>query len=271
MGSTLHVRGAAIAVALAAVLASPALAAPGFVALEGSDATTFHHDAQYSTQLFSYLKGASSKSVLIYNQSGTYNIDGSTGQTNAYTTTLAGVTLSDYSALYIQTPGTCCSADNSVLNGYGASVTAFIAAGGNLSIGNYNGGGYDGVVVGGAAAPVGSITGVGTPFGPFCTDNETVTAAGIAKGFTQPPVDGCWSHQGYQSSYWEALGYSNLIASSTEYTYADGTHLGSSFLALGGTLGSSGTPEPATWGLLLVGFGGVGTMMRRRATKVTYA
>jgi len=258
------------ALALATVLASPALAS-GFVALEGSDATSLHRDGVYTPQLFKYLKGASTKQVLIYNQSGTINIDGNSGQSNAYTTTLTGVTLSNYSALYIQTPGACCNANNAVLNGFGAAVSSFVSSGGNIAIGNYSGGTYDGVVVGGAA-PFGSIGGIGGngASGPGCTDGETVTAVGIAKGFGQPPVDGCWSHQGYESSYWEGLGYSNLIASSTAYTYADGTHAGSSFLALGGTLGS-GTPEPETWALMLVGFGAIGASMRRRATKVTFA
>ena len=30
-------------------------------------------------------------------------------------------------------------------------------------------------------------------------------------------------------------------------------------------------PEPAEWAMLLVGFGGVGAVMRRRATKVFFA
>ena len=47
------------------------------------------------------------------------------------------------------------------------------------------------------------------------------------------------------------------------YAYAVGDKVAST--------GGSGTPEPATWGLMLVGFGGVGAMMRRRATKVTFA
>lgn len=32
-----------------------------------------------------------------------------------------------------------------------------------------------------------------------------------------------------------------------------------------------GTPEPATWAMMLVGFGSIGAVMRRRATTVTYA
>ena len=258
------------AIALATTFATPTFAAAGFVALEGSDATSLHHDPSYSTKLFNYLEGGSGKQVLIYNQSGTLNIDTPTGRTNAYVTSLTGVLLSNYSALYIQTPGACCNANNTVLNGFGASVNAFVSGGGNLAIGDYTGGTYDGVVVGGAA-PIGTIGGVGGngASGPGCSDNETVTAAGIAKGFSQPPVLGCWSHQGYQSSYWEPLGYSNLIASAPSFTYGDGTHNGSSFLARGGTLGT--VPEPSAWALMIGGFGFVGLGMRRRAKNVIYA
>jgi hypothetical protein len=102
--------------------------------------------------------------------------------------------------------------------------------------------------------------------GPGCTDGETVNANGLAKGFTQPAVLGCWTHQAYQNSYWLPLGYISLIDSDPAYTFGDGTHVGSSFLVLGGTLGAPiGTPEPAT--LALFGFGllGLGALRRRKA------
>ena len=258
------------ALAFLSIIAAPALADPGFVALEGSDATALHHDSQYTPQLFKYLQGASSKSVLVYNPAGAIDLSSITGgvaTTNV--DSLAGLTLSDYSAIYIESPDGCCTADNTALNGYGAAVLAFIASGGNLSIENYIGGNYDGVVVGGLA-PFGAIEGYGVDNGgigggPGCTDGETVTALGLARGFTQPPVDHCWSHQAYESSYWEALGYVSLIASSADYTFGDGTHNGSSFLALGGSLGDPdpGVPEPATWALFIGGFGAIGAAMRR--------
>jgi len=255
--------------AAAACFAMPALADPGFIALEGSDATALHMDSQYTPQLFKYLQGSSSKNVLVYNPAGTIDlssVSGGVGITNV--TSLTGVTLSDYSAIYIESPGGCCAADNTALDGFGAAVTAFIAAGGNLSIENYIGGTYDGVVPGGAA-PFGAIEGYGVNNGgigggPGCTDGEVVTPLGIARGFTQPPIDGCWSHQAYETSYWAPLGYVSLMASSPEFTFGDGTNLGSSFLAIGGSLGQPGVPEPATWALFIGGFGAIGAAMRRR-------
>jgi hypothetical protein len=247
--------------ALALAFAAPALAGSGFVALEGSDATTFHHDPVYTPQLFKYLQGGSAKDVLIFMPGGGPN-PGPTGVSTTTVTSLAGVNFSNYSALYVESGGGCCTADPSALDGYGSAISAFVSSGGNVSIENYVGGGYDGVVPGG----VGAIQGVNVSF-TGCSDGEVVTPNGLSKGFGQPPVDFCWSHQGYDNTYFSTFGYVSLIKSAPSYGFADG----SSFLATGGTLGTAGTPEPATWALMLVGFGGIGAMMRRRATKVTFA
>src|ERR1700688_360459 len=170
---------------LAAILAlcSVQAKADGFVALEGSDATAFHQDPVYTPQLFSYLQGGSALPVLIYNPAGTVTINNLGGVPVVYTNTLVGQNLSNYSALYVESTGGCCIADNTALNGFGASVNAFIAAGGNVSFENYVGGSYDGVVPGGAA-PFGAIEGYGVingggGGGPGCTDGENVTAVGI--------------------------------------------------------------------------------------------
>jgi len=253
---------------LGTLASTPAAAAgPGFIALEGSDSTALHQDPQYTPQLFSYLQGSSSLPVLVL---GNVTLLHTGSVATTYVSSLSGVNLANYSAIYIEAPGGCCTADNTVLNGFGSAVNTFISNGGNLSIENYIGGGYDGVVPGGAAAPLGSIAGFGTTGGgAICTDGELVTALGIAKGFSQPPVDDCWEHQAYEMSYWGPLGYQNLIASDPAgYTFADNTHIGSAFLALGGTLGApSGVPEPSPWGLMLLGFGAIGVAMRRTRKK----
>ena len=263
-----NLKSVLIAAALGATaLTASSASAAGFIALEGSDATSLHRDVSYTTQLFKYLKGSSTKSVLVLNTSGTINIDAPSGQTNVYKTSLAGLTLTDYSAIYLQPPGGCCSDTESAFDTYGASINSFIALGGNVAIGDYEGGAFDGVVPGGGAAAIGTLV-------SGCSDGETVTAAGIAKGFSQPAVLGCWSHQGYQSSYWETtLGYLSLMKADPNLggTYKDGTRLGSSFLAIGGSLGTPAVPEPATWGMMLVGFGIVGGAMRaRRRTSVSF-
>ena len=262
------VAAVAVAVGMMGVASHAMAAGPGFVALEGSDATALHMDPSYTPDLFHYLQGSSSLPVLVYNPTGAIDLSSiSGGVATVNTSSLSGENLSNYSALYIESAYGCCTADNTALNGYGASVLAFIAAGGNLSIENYVGGDYDGVVVGGSQ-PAGVIEGYtaengGVGYGPTCTDGESVTAQGIAKGFSQPPVDGCWSHQAYSNSYWGALGYIDLIHSSPDYVFGDGTNNGSSLLALGGTLGTP-TPEPTTWAMMMAGLFGMGLVLRRR-------
>jgi hypothetical protein len=259
----------AAAVSSAALLAGATMAhaSAGFIALEGSDATTYHEDPVYTPQLFHYLQGSSTKDVLVLGD-GYSNPYPTGGVATTSVSSLSGVDLSLYSAIYVKSPGGCCTADPTALDGYGSAVNAFIAAGGNLSIENYMGGSYDGVVPGGAGASVaaGTVAGVG------CADGEVTTPIGIAKGFGQPPVDYCWSHQGYELSYFTSLGYLNLISADPSYgPYEDGTNLGSSLLAYGGTLGSSGAPEPTTWALMMMGVFGVGSLLRsrRRASVAT--
>jgi hypothetical protein len=235
-----------IVLALTAYSAVAQAQSSGFIALEGSDATAYHHDTVYTSNLFHYLQGASSLPVLVFNPAGVIDLSPYTGGvpvTN--TTTLAGVTLSNYSALYIESPTGCCTADNTVLNGYGSVVKSFIAAGGNLGIENYVGGGYDSVVVGGQGASNRNMGGLGTGGpGPTCTDGETVTALGISKGFVQPPVDGCWEHQAFRNAYWNLFGYVSLIAADSSYfgssSDTDPTAGGSALMVIGGSLGNQG-------------------------------
>jgi hypothetical protein len=235
-----------IVLALTAYAAEAQAQSSGFIALEGSDATAYHHDMVYTSNLFHYLQGTSTLPVLVYNPAGVIDLSPYTGGVPVVnTTTLAGLTLSSYSAIYIESPTGCCTADNTVLNGYGSAVKGFIAAGGNLGIENYVGGGYDSVVVGGQGASNRNMGGLGTNGpGPTCTDGETVTALGISKGFAQPPVDGCWEHQAFRNSYWNLFGYVSLIAADTSYFGAssdtDPTAGGSALLVVGGSLGNQG-------------------------------
>lgn len=229
------------------------------IVLEGSDATSFHGDEAYSSQLFNYLRDGSPKPVVVF---GSVPIEGAPDGT-VYTTNLSSLSFGDYSALYIQSPGGCCSQNRSGALTYQSQISTFLSAGGSLAIQDYQGGDWGAIL--GFNAPSSVIGGLGGGAGgPSCFDTEVITPAGLAAGFTQPAVSGCWGHQAYDMAYFAPLGFNNLISSGPQFASL-GSGNWSSFMAKGGTLGSIGAvPEPGTWAMMLVGFGAIGASMRRR-------
>lgn len=250
------------------MLAGPSVA--GTIALEGSDATSLHGDTTYSGQLFSFLKTDSYNAtlpVLVWNNDGTSTIAGVPGDT-VYATSLAAypTLVGVFSGVYIQSPGTCCSENEVTDAGEIAKINALIAAGGSLAIQDYQGGnsailGFSpgssnvaGYLSGGAASP-----GAG---GSSCFDSEIFLPSALAKGFTQPGYLGCWGHQAYNLDYFSTLGFISLVDSGPEFD-GIGTGNWSSFLALGGALGTA--PEPSVLLLLAIGLLGLGIGARRNA------
>ena len=130
-------------------------------------------------------------------------------------------------------------------------------------IGDYTGGAaWDfatGTVGGGNAHVQGS--GGGQAGGSTCSDGEKVTAAGLANGFTQPPVIGCWTHQAYdQAGFFLAKGF-NLSFFDAGTAYAAGF---SSLLSNGKTVTGGAAPEPDLLALLAIGVLGFGLKGLRR-------
>lgn len=246
-----------------ALLAGTALAATGVqgktLALEGSDATSFHGDATYTKQLFTYLREGSPKPVLVFGS--VTGLNGAPADT-VYTTNLSGLSVADYSALYIQSPGGCCGDNRTGSLVYEAQITSFYAAGGSLAIQDYQGGDWGTIL--GFVPPSDTVFGFGTAGGgSTCFDTEVFLPNALSKGFTQPGVLGCWGHQAYKMSYFSTLGFVSLVDSGSAF---GGPGEYSSFLALGGAL-AGGIPEPSSWAMLIAGFGLVGASMRRRAAR----
>lgn len=196
----------------------PALA--GVIVLEGSDANGVHcgqpGEAAYASQLLAGLEGSSALPVLILKTPSTPAC--SFGAPDVFTTSLATAVppfnASNYSALYIMSPGGCCSDGRSLVSAADqAAIAAFIAAGGSLGIQDFQGGDWGTAL--GFVAPPSAVGGSGPPLatagGLFCFDGNTPTPAGVAFGFTSIPALGCFGHQAYDLSFFGPLGYTALV------------------------------------------------------------
>jgi hypothetical protein len=117
----------------------------GEIILTGTDAISLHGDASYGAQLFADLSGGSSKPVLV--------LDSGFGLGAAYTgapggfvsvTSLSGVTLSNYSGLFVASPHECCGDPSAEFAGFESAIASYVAGGGNLGVENFLGGSFCG-------------------------------------------------------------------------------------------------------------------------------
>jgi hypothetical protein len=248
----------------------PVQPAHATIILEGSDAIGLHCGSGgtppnpaciYRDQVWKAIGGADPRPIAVIGD--VPSIGSTTHPVVDFTTVAAAGTLSNYVALYFVAGGGCCDENDSLITAPGAqaAVSAYLAAGGTVMIENYEGhAAWDFAVHTGGVGNA-HVAGFGGALtGPGCTDAETVTALGLANGFTQPPVIGCWTHQAYQNSFFGPLGF-NLSFFDSDPAFASsnpGTGTYSSLLSNGLTVvgvvtGGGTVPEPAS--LLLMGSG----------------
>lgn len=261
--------------------ASPAAAA-GTVILEGSDAIGFHAgfgDASaqaYTDQTFSALGGASALTIAVVGGTSSGNaVVSNTHAISRFSDLSSAGTLSSYVAIYFLGNGGCCNSGPGYLAGREADVAAYVNGGGTVEIGDYDGNAAWDFLTGGSGNSA-FVAGVGGALsGPSCTDGETVTAVGLANGFTQPAPLGCWTHQAYGQDHFAALGFTKSFFDADPAFGVTNPGYGgfSSLLSNGNTItgGGNDVPEPATWALMLVGFGATGAMLRSSRRRLARA
>lgn len=269
-----------------ACLCAPSTVRAGTVILEGSDAIGLHcpggnpFACSYTAQVWKALDGSSGMPIAVIGNTAGITSQGSGVTIDNFASVAAAGTLGQYAALYFVATGGCCTENDSLITASGATaaVTSFINGGGTVMIENYIGGtAWDFAVGSGGLANTSSNTagfGTGAPtFG--CSDGETVTATGLANGFTQPGALGCWEHQAYRQSFFGGLTSINGKGFTLSFFNADpaactGCSGYSGLLSNGATLTGGGTvPEPMSMFTMATGLVGLAALLRRRraATK----
>jgi hypothetical protein len=173
-------------------------------------------------------------------------------------TQFATVNLSNYSAIFVPSDhgGSLMEGDLAALDARSAAIINYLNAGGGLfALAE------DGDHAGGNSAKL-------FGFLPFLVDStafqafesgNTLTPAGLALGLVDSDINGNFSHNVFTGT-----GGLAVVATSPS-----GDILGLDFR---GTISSGGVvPEPGTWVMMLVGFGGLGLAAYRRRRKVAIA
>jgi hypothetical protein len=264
----------AISALLAGILL-PATAKAGTVILEGSDAIGLHCDQEniptaclYESQTWKALDGSSALPIAAIGNV-TLTSQGSGITIDNFGSVAGAGGLAQYAALYFTALNGCCSENDAVITAPGAqaAVAAYLAGGGTVMIENYTGDSNWDFAVGTSGNGNAHIAGfLGSLGGPVCDDGETVTATGIANGFTQPGIIGCWTHQAYQESFFGPLGFTkNFFDSGAVFQSLPGAPFSS--LLSNGVTQTGKVPEPASFVLIVGSIAGLGLLRLKRSRK----
>ena len=183
-----------VALSLSILLAGGSANASIF--LLGTDTVELHGDASFINPLVNQLGSSNPAKSVLFLTSGanSTNYTGPVSLVFQRYSFLDTATLSDYSGIYIDSPGGCCSDPGPSLNpADNIKVADYVTAGGNLAVGDYQGSTFFDAALGFTGS-----TGVrrgSLASGADCLDPAVSTASGIAFGFAASYSEGCFVHR----------------------------------------------------------------------------
>ena len=212
-------KSTAVAVAVLAGLAGGqvANAASGVTFLIGSDVVSFHGDTSFINPFVDQMANFGSKKLLFVGDFGStaYTAGNVTITFESAATWNGSPSLAGYSGVYFDAPGGCCSDPGPTLTA-AATIAAFVAGGGSLGVGDYQGDPFWDSILGFVGLPGVTDGRASDPF--LCNDPGKSTPGGLAFGFNPSYTEGCFVHQTYDPAFWMGKGY---FALQTAPTHSD--------------------------------------------------